>query len=151
MGEPDPDAEPEISVERLRSGARTLGITLTHMARSMEAARIEMLQSGPAAAMEWILQALPDVSDEEPGDQWDGRESAAEWLDRTDSAEADPAPLRVPDDMILVHRGLVLTVTGTLPAFLPDPAAYTGPVDLGDFLEASDELRAAAGAAVTGE
>jgi hypothetical protein len=66
-------------------------------------------------------------------------------------AKDEPAPLKIPDDMVLVHRGTVLTVTGTLAAFLPDLAAYAGPVDLRDFLEASDELRAAAGAAVTGE
>ena len=71
----------------LRSGAHTLGMVVTSMARSMEAARIEMLQHGPAAAMEWILRALPDQRDDPEGMSWDGSESAREWLDRTEPAE----------------------------------------------------------------
>ena len=49
----------------------------------MEAARIEMLQGSTEKAMEWILQSLPDVDDNEPEDQWNGTESAQEWFDRT--------------------------------------------------------------------
>lgn len=71
-------------VARLRSGAETLGKVVVHQARSMEAARIEMLQNGPTAAMQWILASIPDVDDNDPADQWDGRETAAEWLDRTE-------------------------------------------------------------------
>ena len=79
--EPAEHAEAEIA--RLQSGARTLGATLTSMARAMEAARIEMAQRGPDAAMQWILESLPDVSDAPAGQEWDGTETAREWLERT--------------------------------------------------------------------
>jgi NTP pyrophosphatase (non-canonical NTP hydrolase) len=49
----------EMGVARLRSPAETLGRIVTRMSRSMEAARIEMLQNGPAAARE-ARAAVPD-------------------------------------------------------------------------------------------
>lgn len=67
---------------KLRGACRTMGKVITGMARSMEAARIEMLQNGPEAAMQWILNSIPDVDDNDPGDQWNGTETAAQWLDR---------------------------------------------------------------------
>jgi hypothetical protein len=86
-----PADEPEIDVAKLRNGARTLGRTVVHMSRTMRAAWIEMQQNGPQAAMQWVLNALPDVDDNDPEDQWDGKESAAEWLDRTAAAEVPGA------------------------------------------------------------
>ena len=77
-------AEVEAERDRLRSGGRELGRIVTRQVRSMRAARIEMLQSGPEKAMRWILSSLPDVDDNPEAEQWDGKESAAEWLDRTD-------------------------------------------------------------------
>jgi hypothetical protein len=71
----------------LSSGGQTLGKIVTWQARSMRAARIEMLQNGPEKAMQWILNSIPDVDDSDPADQWDGKESAAEWLDRQQTAD----------------------------------------------------------------
>lgn len=78
-----PEADLPEDVARLRSGAETLGRVVVHMSRSMEAARIDMLQNGPKAGMQWILAAVPDVNDNPADLQWDGRETASEWLDRT--------------------------------------------------------------------
>ena len=74
-------------LSRTQSAAQTLGKIVTRMAQSMEAARIEMIQNGPEAAMEWIVNSLPDVSDEAPQDQWDGNETATQWMDRTQAAD----------------------------------------------------------------
>jgi hypothetical protein len=49
----------------------------------MRAAQIEDQQNGSEKAIEWILNAIPDVDDNDPADQWNGTESAEEWLDRT--------------------------------------------------------------------
>ena len=78
---------PRCELSRVQSAARTLGKVVTRMAQSMEAARIEMIQNGPEAAMQWILNSLPDVSDEAPEDQWDGKETATQWIDRTQAAD----------------------------------------------------------------
>jgi hypothetical protein len=74
-------------VRKLRNACRTMGKVITGMARSMEAARIEMLQNGPEAAMQWILNSIPDVDDNDPEDQWNGTETAGEWLDRQQAAD----------------------------------------------------------------
>ena len=78
---------PRCELSRVQSAARTLGKVITRLAESMEAARIEMIQNGPEAAMQWILNSLPDVSDEAPEDQWDGKETATQWIDRTQAAD----------------------------------------------------------------
>ena len=77
----------EAELSRVRSAAQTLGKIVSWQAQSMEAARIEMIQNGPEAAMQWILNSLPDVSDLDPGDQWDGKETATQWIDRTQAAD----------------------------------------------------------------
>lgn len=87
-----PDQAAEVArlkaeLSRVQSAAQTLGKIVARMAQSMEAARIEMIQNGPEAAMQWILNSLPDVSDEAPGDQWDGKETARQWIDRTQAAD----------------------------------------------------------------
>ena len=74
-------------LSRVQAAAQTLGKVITRLAESMEAARIEMIQNGPEAAMQWILNSLPDVSDEAPQDQWDGNETATQWMDRTQAAD----------------------------------------------------------------
>jgi hypothetical protein len=76
----------EAELSRVQSGAHTLGRIITRLGQSMEAARIEMIQNGPEAAMQWILNSLPDVSDEAPEDQWDGKETATQWIDRIQAA-----------------------------------------------------------------
>jgi hypothetical protein len=72
---------------RTQSAARTLGKIVCWQAQSMEAARIEMIQNGPEKAMQWILNSIPDVDDNDPADQWNGTETAAEWLDRQQAAD----------------------------------------------------------------
>jgi hypothetical protein len=79
-------------LSRTQSAARTLGKIVTRMAQSMEAARIEMIQNGPELAMQWILNSLPDVSDEAPEDQWDGKETATQWMDRIQAASRAVKP-----------------------------------------------------------
>ena len=79
--------------ERLRraeDACQLLGRVVTGQARAMEAARIEMLQGSTHKAMQWILNSLPDVDDNDPEDQWDGFETAQEWFDRTDERRAKP-------------------------------------------------------------
>lgn len=75
--------EARAELARIQAAAQHLGHLVTGMARSMEAARIEMLQNGPEKAMQWILNSIPDVDDNDPEDQWNGTESADEWFDRT--------------------------------------------------------------------
>jgi hypothetical protein len=72
---------------RVRSGAETLGKIVISMRRSMEAARIEDSQNGANAGMQWILNSIPDVDDDSPADQWNGTETAAQWLDRQQAAD----------------------------------------------------------------
>src|SRR5208282_5721417 len=83
------------TVRALRDGARMLAKVVVGHSRAMEAARIELAQGSAEKAMQWILNSLPDVWDD-PETEWDGKESANEWWDRTDSfyraAETAPAP-----------------------------------------------------------
>jgi hypothetical protein len=73
---------------QLLAGAKLLGSITARQYRVMEAAVIEMLQNGPAAAMQqWILNALPPPVDEGDGLGWDGKESAAAWFDRVEAAD----------------------------------------------------------------
>ena len=67
----------------LRAAAAMLGKIVVDHARAMKAARIELAQGSAGKAMEWILNSLPDVWEDEET-EWDGRESADEWWDRTD-------------------------------------------------------------------
>ena len=90
----DGAADRETADASLRNGAITLGRVVTVQARTFEAARIEMLQNGPEAAMQWILNSIPDVDDNDPEDRWNGTESASEWYWRTEAKSrelVDPA------------------------------------------------------------
>jgi hypothetical protein len=86
---------------RLKTACRTLARVVTGQVRAMEAARIEMAHGDLYAASQWILNSLPDVWDD-PETEWDGKESAAEWWDRTDGfyraavADSGPADPRSP-------------------------------------------------------
>jgi hypothetical protein len=84
MSAETPEAITEAELARLREGARTLGRIVVGNHRAMEAARIEMRQNGPHAAMQWILNSLPDVWDDDET-AWDGQESAEAWFDRTEA------------------------------------------------------------------
>jgi len=83
LAEAEPASLRSAEFERLSNGASELGHVLSHMLRTMKAARIEMLQNGPEKAMQWILDGLPDADDNPVSEQWDGKESAEAWLDRT--------------------------------------------------------------------
>ena len=60
-----------------------------------------MLQNGPHVAMQWIINSLPDVF-EDDATAWDGTESAEAWFDRVEAADraaeanAAPAPAQSP-------------------------------------------------------
>ena len=103
-------AQLKAELTRTQSAAQTLGKVIVRLSQSMEAARIEMIQNGPEAAMQWILNSLPDVSDEAPEDQWDGEETATEWIDRMQAADraAEPEPQRGvvvdPEDLRVLMR-----------------------------------------------
>lgn len=75
----------------LLAGARIISHTLDRLARTMEAARIEMQQSGPEKAMQWILSASEWPEDDGQGLAWDGKETARAWFDRVMAAE-EPTP-----------------------------------------------------------
>lgn len=81
-----PGAAAVDEITRARSGARMLARIVATDRHVMEAARIEMKQNGPHAAMQWILNSLPDVWDGPEGTAWDGSEPAQAWFDRTETA-----------------------------------------------------------------
>ena len=88
--EPHADIPPPVAAasdpaeaDTLRRGARILGSIIARNHQAMEAARIEMIQNGPHAGMQWVLNSLPDVWDD-PETKWDGAESAQAWFDRTE-------------------------------------------------------------------
>lgn len=82
-GAQEAPADVMAEIAKLRNACKHMGSVIVSMSRQMECARIEMLQNGPERAMQWILNGLPDVDDNPPGMQWDGRESADEWFERT--------------------------------------------------------------------
>jgi hypothetical protein len=88
-------ADLEAALAKSREGARTLGKIVVGQTRAMQAARIELAQGSAEKAMQWILNSLPDVWDD-PEAEWDGRESAAEWWDRTDSFYREAEKPRTP-------------------------------------------------------
>ena len=57
----------------------------------MEAAAIEMRRGDTHAAMQWILHAMPDQWDGEPGSEWNGKETAQEWFDRQPAVQHEHA------------------------------------------------------------
>jgi hypothetical protein len=88
-------AEARAGLAKSREGARMLGKIVVGQTRAMQAARIELAQGSAEKAMQWILNSLPDVWDD-PEAEWDGRESAAEWWDRTDSFYREAEKPRTP-------------------------------------------------------
>lgn len=74
---------------KLRNACKHMGSVIVSMSRQMECARIEMLQNGPEKAMQWVLNSIPDVDDNDPKDQWNGKEAAGEWFWRTEAASRE--------------------------------------------------------------
>jgi hypothetical protein len=94
MPKTETDAE---RADRLQRACITLGKTITSMGDTMYAARIEDQQNGSVKAMEWIVNGMPGIWDNDPGTEWDGRESATDWVERTDAARDfnDDQPVRI--------------------------------------------------------
>jgi len=89
---PDAGAQDPDAIALLRDRARMLARIVAGSVQVMEAARIEMRQNGSDAAMQWIINAIgPDVKDWEPGEEWDGSESAQAWFDRISAVPATDA------------------------------------------------------------
>lgn len=86
---------------KLRRAVQTLSHIVGSNMQVMEAARIEMHQSGPHTAMQWIINSLPGLWDD-PDTKWDGEESAQAWFDRTESAYRSPELLA---DATAPHSG----------------------------------------------
>ena len=96
------DAVDEIT--RLRNACQLLGQVLTGHGRAMEAARIEMAQGSTEKAMQWILNSLPDVWDDEET-EWNGTETANEWWDRTDVFYRAEKPAATTGETPVSHPG----------------------------------------------
>lgn len=69
----------------LRNACQTLGKVVSGFSQTMEAARIELVQGKPESALQWILNATPDVWDGPEELAWNGTETAQEWLDRNEA------------------------------------------------------------------
>jgi hypothetical protein len=95
-----PAAQLKTELANSREASRMLAKVIVGHSRAMEAARIELAQGSAEKAMQWILNSLPDVWDDDET-AWDGCESADEWWDRTDPfyrAAEKPAAGSAPDD-----------------------------------------------------
>lgn len=73
----------EERADRLQGACVTLGRTVEHQARMIYAAGIDVALSDFRAAAQWVLNATPDVDDNDPDDQWNGTETGAQWFERT--------------------------------------------------------------------
>ena len=120
---------PRDEYEALECTARILANSVARNPQVMEAARIEMRQAGAHAAMQWILNSLPDVWDD-PETEWDGKESAGAWFDRTESfyrasesaaeAPGDPDPSEDPSRALTGADGSAQERSAaSLPAAVP--------------------------------
>jgi len=85
LDRPEPLAMPQDEHAALKRSCRLLANIVARYSLVLEAARIEMLQNGPHAGMQWILNSLPDLWDDDEN-AWDGQEPARSWFDRTDAA-----------------------------------------------------------------
>ena len=84
--------EAELAI--LREITLSLASTVARLGRTVEAARIEMRQNGPDAAMQWILNVRTAPFGEGDPLAWDGKESARHWFDRVTAADARTKPAR---------------------------------------------------------
>ena len=137
----------------LKRSARILASIVARNHQVMEAARIEMRQTGAHAAMQWILNSLPDVWDD-PETEWDGKESAGAWFDRTESfyrasesaaeAPGDPDPGADPSRALARSHESTRQRAGT-----PEPAPDTGGMTYAALERATERMRAARGSLPT--
>ena len=133
----------------LKRSARILASIVARNHQVMEAARIEMRQAGAHAAMQWILNSLPDVWDD-PETEWDGKESAGAWFDRTESfyraSESAAEALGDPDPSADPSRALARSHESTRQrAGTPEPAPDTGGMTYAALERATERMRAAEG------
>jgi hypothetical protein len=82
-------ADDAAELAKLRRAVQTLSHIVGGQVQAMEAACIEMQQTTPHTAMQWIINSLPGLWDD-PDTAWDGEESAQAWFDRTEDAYRSP-------------------------------------------------------------
>jgi hypothetical protein len=155
-------AERDAEVARL---SQRLDLAASALAGDHEGIRLWMLDCTAQAERhrERADAAVARASDYENRITWDTNcgeharllDSCRAAEERAERAEAQlaRAGAAVPDDMILAHRGDILTLTGIASAWMPAAGmALTAFAEsLADWAEASGRLRAAAGEAGTGE
>jgi hypothetical protein len=75
------NASPELA--KLQQACQTLGMVVERQARDLYAMWVDVSRGDLEAVRERVLNAIPDVDDNEPGEQWNGTETGDEWFDRT--------------------------------------------------------------------
>lgn len=73
----------EAELAKVQGAARTLGMVVTHQARDLYAAWIDVSRGDLQAVRERVLNSVPDCDDNGPGGQWNGTEAGDEWFERT--------------------------------------------------------------------
>jgi hypothetical protein len=82
--EPQPDLAAAIAeLDKVQRGAATLGMVVVRQARDLYAMHIDVSRGDLEAVAQRVLNAVPDVDDNEPAGQWNGTETGTEWLERT--------------------------------------------------------------------
>ena len=82
--EPQPDLAAAIAeLDKVQRGAATLGMVVVRQARDLYAMHIDVSRGDLEAVKQRVLNAIPDVDDNEPAEQWNGTETGSEWLERT--------------------------------------------------------------------
>lgn len=79
-------------IERLKNACQLLGQTVEHMGRVIMAAHIEACLGNLDQAGEFLCQWVENV----PELEWNGTETGAEWLERTESDGSATAPESAP-------------------------------------------------------
>ena len=103
-------------LRRAEDACQLLGRVVTDLSRTLDAARIELVQGKPANALEWILNAA-EPADDDPEVHWNGTETAQEWFDRTDGRASGAAPDVAEPEMAgqLPLPGVTATPEGVTP------------------------------------
>jgi hypothetical protein len=76
-------AAAQAELDKVQRGAATLGMVVVRQARDLYAMHIDVSRGDLEAVKQRVLNAIPDVDDNEPAEQWNGTETGSEWLERT--------------------------------------------------------------------
>jgi hypothetical protein len=76
-------AAAQAELDKVQRGAATLGMVVVRQARDLYAMHIDVTRGDLEAVRQRVLNAIPDVDDNEPAEQWNGTETGSEWLERT--------------------------------------------------------------------